>query len=53
MRGKHREMFQQLSSTFPDDAIERWTAMVAAWKVDHRQPNPYEEPQCSTFMVMF
>ena len=44
MQGKHREMFKQLSSTFPEDTLKRWTAMVDSWKVDHRQPNPYEEP---------
>lgn len=53
MQGKHHEMFQQLSSMFPEDAIKRWTAMVDAWKLDHRQPNPYEEPQCGMFTVMF
>ena len=53
MQGKHREMFKQLLSTFHEDTLKRWTAMVDSWKVDHRQPNPYEEPQCGTFMLMF
>ena len=53
MRNKHREMFRQLSSTFPEDTIQRWTAMVDAWKVDHGQPNPYEEPQCGMFIVVY
>jgi hypothetical protein len=53
MRNKHREMFHQLSSTFPKDTIKRWTAMVDAWKVDHGRPNPYEEPQCGMLVVIY
>ena len=53
MQGKHHKMFKQLLSTFPDDTLKRWTVMVDSWKVDYRQPNPYEEPQCGTFMLVF
>ena len=42
-----------MSSTFPEDTIQRWTAMVDAWKVDHRQLNPYEEPQCGMFIIVY
>jgi hypothetical protein len=43
MREKHRLVFYKFSSTFPSQTVQKWEAMVLAWKGDKSQPNPYRE----------
>ncbi|KAH9956388.1 hypothetical protein BGW80DRAFT_1439367 [Lactifluus volemus] len=44
MRDKHRLIFQQFSSTFSPQTVQKWEATVLAWKNDRSKPNPYMEP---------
>ena len=50
MQDKHTSIFEQLSSTFPPETVQKWEAMVLAWKNDKSKPNPYKEPvPCSSY----
>ncbi|KAI0245298.1 hypothetical protein BJV78DRAFT_1277455 [Lactifluus subvellereus] len=40
---QHRLIFQQFSSTFPPQMVQKWEAMVSEWKNDRSKPNPYVE----------
>jgi hypothetical protein len=44
MHAKHQEAFEKFSATFSVATVNEFEKMVAAWDVDHTQPNPYEEP---------
>ena len=44
MHTKHREAFDKFSATFSEATVNEFEKKVAAWDVDHTQPNPYEEP---------
>lgn len=43
MREKHRNIFNQFSSTFRPDVVQKWERMVEDWNKDHSKPNPYAE----------
>lgn len=48
MRAAAKDMAEQviahheLTSTIPEEAIERWTREVEAWEINNTLPNPYE-----------
>ena len=44
MSTKQSEVFQQLSATFSPETVANWEAMVTAWNVNPKAPNPYAEP---------
>ena len=49
MSAKQSEVFQQLSATFSPETVSNWEAMVIAWNMDRKAPNPYAEPKsCKT-----
>jgi len=43
MSVKQTTTFNQLSTTFSPDDVQKWEAMVSAWNVDPKKPNPYAE----------
>ena len=43
MSKKHRALFNALSSTFPKETVDEWTAMVEDWQEDTSKPSPFEE----------
>jgi hypothetical protein len=45
MSAKQSNVFQQLSATFSPETVSNWEAMVAAWNVNPKAPNPYAEPK--------
>jgi hypothetical protein len=45
MSAKQSEVFQQLSETFSPEAVSNWEAMVTAWNMNPKAPNPYAEPK--------
>jgi hypothetical protein len=51
MQKRHESVFEQLSSTFSNDTNKKWDDMVKTWNRDKTVPNPYAEPQCSTFLL--
>lgn len=48
MREKHRSIFEQFSSTFPPQTVQKWENMISEWKIDKSKPNPYKEPPSCT-----
>jgi Kyakuja-Dileera-Zisupton transposase len=51
MEQRHKSVSEQLSNTFSNDINKKWDAMVKTWNRDKTAPNPYAEPQCSTFLL--
>ena len=49
MQEKHTLLFEQFSSTFSLETVQKWEGLVLAWKNDKSKPNPYKEPApCSS-----
>ena len=44
MKATHKAAYQQLTSTFPAELIEKWENKVEKWENDPSAPNPYTEP---------
>ena len=49
MSAKPKEMFKQLSSTFPPEVLKKWEQMVEHWEANPKALNPYDEPDKSEF----
>ena len=47
MTTKQTETFNQLSTTFSPDVVEKWELMVTTWNANPKAQNPYAEPKCS------
>lgn len=45
MSAKQMDIFNKLSATFSPDTVKKWEEMVAAWNINCKAPNPYEEPK--------
>ncbi|KJA16799.1 hypothetical protein HYPSUDRAFT_71075 [Hypholoma sublateritium FD-334 SS-4] len=48
MSRKQEDVFNQLSSTFSLEVIEKWEKMVQKWEDDPTAPNLYAEPRSTT-----
>ena len=53
MKEKQMEIFDQLSATFSPEVIQKWEMMVATWNSNHKAPNPYQEPGCGVYHVVW
>ena len=53
MKLKQTEIFDQLSATFSPEIIAKWETMVATWNSDPTAPNPYQEPGCSVYHILW
>lgn len=53
MKIKQTEIFDQLSATFTPEIIRKWETMVTTWNSDPTAPNPYHEPGCSAYHVLW
>lgn len=51
MNAKHTDLFDKFSATFPLNVIEKWEKMVETWESNRKAPNPYNEPEKSTYLV--
>lgn len=51
MSGKHTEIFDKFSATFPQKIIEKWVKMVEKWEGNPKAKNPYSEPEQSKCFV--
>ncbi|TDL13451.1 hypothetical protein BD410DRAFT_735374, partial [Rickenella mellea] len=43
MRDDHRDILDELNASLEPELISNWEKMVAAWNLDHAQPDPYED----------
>jgi hypothetical protein len=51
MNAKHTDLFDKFSTTFPLKVIEKWEKMVENWESNPGAPNPYNEPEKSTYHI--
>jgi hypothetical protein len=49
MRDKHWDIFNQFSSTFTAETVQKWENAILEWTVDRTKHNPYEEPVSCKF----
>ena len=45
MSVQQSDIFEQFSATFSPAVVNKWEAMVTAWNVNPKAPNPYQERQ--------
>ena len=53
MKEKQLEIFDQLSATFTPEIIAKWDKMVVTWYCNSTAANPYKEPGCSMYLVLY
>ena len=53
MKEKQLEIFDQLSATFTPEIIAKWEKMVVTWYCNSTAANPYKEPGCSMYLVLY
>lgn len=43
-----REVANSLDDLVSESTLQRWEQMVIEYKLDHKKPNPFEEPEACT-----
>ena len=57
MSAKQKDVFNQLSATFPSTTVKRWELKITTWEANPKAQNPYAEPEggksfcCYFFML--
>ena len=57
MSVKQKDVFNQLSATFPSTTVKRWELKITTWEANPKAQTPYAEPEggksfcCDFFML--
>ncbi|EIN04247.1 hypothetical protein PUNSTDRAFT_138639 [Punctularia strigosozonata HHB-11173 SS5] len=42
---RHQRIYEEYTARFSPALVCQWEAMIHQWELDHKKPNPYDEPE--------